>query len=156
MRVGSSNTSPPTTTRSWTGSGVTSTISLVRLLRDSLVHLRQDSPRAYAAMCRSIPGAVVLHVDTESLLISTKDGQLRVASGRSPAPVSLTTSKQVILALLDGEVNLLTVIRDDRLELRGTIANLARYDIAFRAYLHGAIRSPAFPGLLMAYRGASS
>jgi len=127
-------------------------VSFLELLRTSLWYMARDAPRAYSMLLRAIPGSVSIQVDQEILLVRVESGRLMLQSGRYWAPVSLQTSREAILSLIDGRLRLLAAVKGGQLSLYGKAPDLIGFDVAFRAYVHGAVRSSAFPELLARYR----
>ncbi len=71
------------------------------------------------------------------------------------AHVELQTDRPTIFALIDGVLGLQSAVQADRLRLRGGPDDVIRFHEGLMLWLHGAVRSPSFPGLLREFRDAA-
>jgi hypothetical protein len=126
------------------------------LLRQSLIVLERERPDVatrLAATLALLP--VTIAVDDERLGLRSDGMRLRVGEPDLHAPVTVTTGRATILALVDGDVALVdAVLADDVLQI-GQADDLARFQDALWLYLQGAVRAPSFPELLRAFRTAA-
>jgi hypothetical protein len=90
-------------------------------------------------------------VDGPPVILEFEAGRHSCDSLGSPV-VALNTSRAVLLDLVDGRTSLPDAIRSDRLQLRGPVRAVIRFDRAFMAFLDGAVHCPSFPTLLHALR----
>lgn len=126
--------------------------SFRRFLLESFAVMERDVPGAYAEMCRRLAGKRV-HLRVEGDDVSLRFGRGRAElAGDAPPHIEVHTTRRAILALIDAHQTLLdSVLRGD-LELRGSPDDLLAFDDGLMAYVHGAVRAPAFATLLRSYR----
>ena len=94
-----------------------------------------------------------LRVGAAELVIEARQGTLQrsaSAGGRATLRLSDTT----LLALLEGERDLVAACRAGDVELRGDVRALARFFEAFRVFLHGCVRVPENEARRGRYRAA--
>jgi len=91
-------------------------------------------------------------VGDESLAPRLAHGRLVAGDPREAARVAIRTSLATVLALLDGRRTVLEAITRGELEVRGTADALDAAADAFAGFLHGLVRSPSSPGLLVQLR----
>ncbi len=132
----------------------------------SLGVLREQQPDAFGRMCGCLEGRHVrlrLAEDVLDLRFHSDDVDLRPTRSvplspqraLEPAPsVEVTTDRRAILALVDGTHTLMSAVMADELILRGSVDGLLAFHDGLGFYLHGAVRSLGFPGLLHAFRAA--
>lgn len=130
--------------------------SFTHYLDSSLALIRQDCPPAYAQLCRLLaPRQVQLNVDQEALWLSFAPDAVSLHAGQAPTPaITVDLSRQVILDMLDARLSLQDAIQHGRLGLRGDLYHLTLFYEGWLAYLRGAVRCPAMPDLLDAYRSS--
>ncbi len=127
------------------------------LLRRSLDALQAEHPAAYAQLARAL-GRVAVAVSVageRSLLTFSGEHCVAPAPQEISAPVELATDWATLDALLDGKMTLLSAVRNERLYLRGAIADLGRFHEGLMLYLRGAVRCPSFPSLRADVRAAA-
>jgi len=121
-----------------------------QFLRESLALLAAEAPVHLAALARALrerqvtisiadEAPVQLACDRRGLFFSEE-------SGRSAVEVSLSSGE--LLRVLAGDETLEQAIVDGRVAVRGACDDVLAFDDALRAWLHGAVRSPSFGGLL--------
>jgi hypothetical protein len=126
-------------------------------LRESFDALRRELPEVHGVMCGCLAEREVeLRVGEEivSLAFTATDVELRPSCGAPAAAVR--TSRAGILDLIDARSTLLDSVLAGRLELAGTLDELARFHDGLMAYLHGAMRAPSFRSILRRFRDAES
>lgn len=126
-----------------------------RFLDRSLAVLAVEVPESYRRIAQtldSLPMCVV--VDGEVSVVHFAHGRHVLAVGGSVAG-ELRTSSPAIVALIDGEIELLDALMSERLYLRGPVDVVVRFERALQAYLAGAVRAPTFPSLLNGYRSVA-
>jgi hypothetical protein len=127
--------------------------SFAGFVRESLEVLRREVPVAHAAMCAPVAGRLVaIGADGEELALRFAADGVRAAAPGGVPDLSVRTSRDAVLALVDAECSLLEAVLSDRLVLRGTPDDVIAFHDALVAYLHGAVRAPSFPGLLRRFR----
>jgi len=122
-------------------------------LRDSFATLQRELPDIYAEMCRRLaPQDIAITVDSETVRLKfAREAVLPVKRLAHPT-VMVRTGRKAILDLIDARSTLLDAAVEERLHLRGSPDDLARFYDGLMAYLHGAVRSPSFPALLQRFR----
>ena len=126
-------------------------------LEDALTRIQEHVPNRHAEMLarltrRSGEGAMVVVVDSERLaLIPERDALLVSPATPEELPILWTTGA-VIIALLDGELELTTALRENHLRLRGAPSDLVSFHAALMAFLEGCVRAPGLEHLLRRYR----
>lgn len=129
-----------------------------RFLSRSLEAVSREVPRAWRALGAALAGrAVRLTVDGETL-VAAGDGAavtLRAPRDGESFAVTLRTSHEAIVALVDGRRTLVESVLAGELDLRGTVEEIAVFHDALQAYLHGAVRSVSHPPLLRSYRASA-
>jgi hypothetical protein len=127
--------------------------SFSSFLSRSLELLEREAPAASARVAASLGArSVLVRVDGESLGLACKQRKLAVGPVPLHPSVSAQTTRDVLLALLQGEFTLTDAVMTSRVALRGPIDDLVALYAGLQAYFHGAVRSPGFPGLLDAFR----
>jgi len=127
----------------------------------SLDEVRADVPLAWARLRAALGGRDVLFVvDAEPVLLRADARGLGLLRGAAVAEtlatrrpdVAVRTTRAAILRMVDGETTLARAVLAGAFDLVGRLDDLLAFDGALRAYLHGAVRSPAQPSLLRAWR----
>jgi len=116
-------------------------------------------------MCRTLaPRAVRIALDGEvvtvactperaTLLDASDAPDVLDALDAADAPdVEVRTSRAAIVALIDARSTLVESVLADRVELRGKLDDLVAFHDGLVVYLHGAVRAPSFPALLLLFR----
>ncbi|MBI5515783.1 MAG: hypothetical protein HY909_18520 [Deltaproteobacteria bacterium] len=122
------------------------------VLSASLEALAREAPAASGALARALQGLfVTLVVDGERVTVGAPDAHARVVP-EVPGAVLARTSREAILGLIEGRDALPAAILEDRLALRGAVAQLSTAHDALMMYLHGVLRSPSQPAILARWR----
>lgn len=122
--------------------------SFTTFLARSLALLEDEMPSAYSAVASHLGGReVLLHVDEETLSVRGAGERLHLSFVGTAPVVELRTCRDVIAALIEGEITLLDAVLSERLVLVGSVDDLVAFDAGLIAYLNGAVRCPAFPNL---------
>jgi hypothetical protein len=118
-------------------------------LADSLEALQVEVPAAYRAMCRAFASSeLLLHIDGAGIALAfSEEGHQFPASSRH-ACIEIRTSEATLLAILDGELQLLNALLSEDLLVLASVEDLLRCEEGFLNYLRGAVRSPSFPRIL--------
>jgi hypothetical protein len=119
----------------------------------SLHALAREAPAFYAHLCATLRGQrlhvnrgreeFALHFQGETVVTAPPDGS---------EDLHLGVDRRTILALFDGELTLEEALLQDRLTVRGSLAQVSDMFDALLIYLRGAIRCPSFPSLLSDFR----
>lgn len=121
-------------------------------LRASLAILKHEAPAIYGAMCAALEGRVVrIAAGRDGVTLGFARTEAIECTGIAPL-VELATDADTILDLCDAKLTLARAVREDRLHLRGSSADLIAFDESLMLYLAGAVRAPSFPALLDDYR----
>ena len=134
-------------------------LSFAHFLGRSLDALAEELPAIYAEMCRTLaPRAVRIALDGEVVTVACTperatllDVHGALDSLDAPA-VDVRTSRAAIVALIDARSTLVESVVADRVELRGKLDDLVAFHDGLVVYLHGAVRAPSFPALLLLFR----
>jgi SCP-2 sterol transfer family len=123
------------------------------LLRRSVAPLADEVPASYGRVLDSLDALVVqLDVDGELFSLSGGDG-LHVADGAAQsAGATITTSRAVILDVLDGRLGLQHAVEAGALSVLGALDDVLRAHDTLLAYVHAAVRAPSQPELLAELR----
>ncbi|MGH3870795.1 MAG: hypothetical protein ACRDSR_04645 [Pseudonocardiaceae bacterium] len=123
------------------------------LLRRSLDHLAAEVPDSYHHLVAEL-GPLVVEIDVDGELFSVRGGRrLEVADGvDDTAGVRVSTSRAAIIDVLDAEVGLPEAVQAGRVDVRGSLDDVARAHDGLLAYAHAAVRAPSMPGLLAVLR----
>ena len=78
-------------------------------------------------------------------------GRLSVVTPRGDEGIVVETSRLTIQDLVEGRRQLLDVVLDDALHVRGAVEDVLALFDAMIAYVEGAVRSPGFASLLEEY-----
>ncbi len=110
-------------------------------------------PASYGRVLDSL-GALVVQLDVDGELFSLCGGdRLHVGDGAAQsAGVTITTSRAVILDVLDAKVGLPQAVEAGALSVVGALDDVLRAHDALLAYVHAAVRAPSQPELLSALR----
>lgn len=123
------------------------------LLEASFALMCRECPEAYAGFCRLLaPYEVSLTIGTEMVAVRFQSDGVEVLRVPDDPIVHLVASKQTLLDLADARYTLEGAIMQDYLHVRGQMDLLIRFYESLQIYIHGAVRSPSFPGLLNDYR----
>lgn len=124
------------------------------LIDGALAEVRDRFPESLARAARWL-GAdrPELRVGAAEFIIEARQGAIhRAASGGHR--VTLRLSDATLLALLEGERDMVAACRAGDVELRGDVRALARFFEAFRVFLHSCVRAPENEARLGRYRAA--
>lgn len=128
---------------------------IAALLAESFEALAAELPAAHARMCARLAGKVVeLCIDDERFAAIFSEGRARVlaADDAPAADVRVVTSRRAILAVLDARRSLTDAVLADEVAVVGALEHLVEAYAGLTAYLHGAVRSRSFAGLLRRFR----
>jgi hypothetical protein len=130
--------------------------SACRTLETALALLQADAPAAYFRILAELDGlAIALRVDDEPFVVRGARYGLELeagAPGGAALSIELQTSRHAIVALIDGELNLLDAVLARELALRAEVRLLDRLARAGRAFAEGALRSRRMRALLDDFR----
>jgi hypothetical protein len=123
-------------------------------LRQSFAALRRERPAIYDELCRVMQArAARIRVDGAPVDVEFHGGEARIGPAkRRPPAIEVRTSRETIVGMVDARWSLMTAIAEDRLWIRGSVDDLVTFHDGLLVYLHGAVRSPSFPGLLQRFR----
>lgn len=125
----------------------------VAFLRRSFDVLAREFPEALRVLTvRMGPRTVVLAVDDERVQVRFGPRTPVLEPPDGSAAVTITTTRDAILDVVDCGTALTDAVLDDRLVLEGALADLLAFHDGLLDYVHGAVRAPSFPGLLAAFR----
>lgn len=128
--------------------------SFRRFLERSLDAIAAEMPDAYAALCATLgTRRVVLEVDAERVGIVCDGESLRLGEPDAKTAVEFRTTRETLLDVTAGRLSFLEAALAERISLRGTVDEVARFYDGLLVYLRGAVRSPSLPGLLEAFAG---
>jgi hypothetical protein len=127
--------------------------SLRGLLQESFACLEREIPQAYQQVCALLDGLTVgISLDDETVVIDCAGGRERVRVDGGQVSAELCTSRRAVLAVLDGRLSLAEAVLTDAVRVKAPLDTLERLNRALEAYVHGAVRSRAFPGVLARFR----
>jgi len=126
---------------------------LATSLREALSCLADETPRLYNDIVAAVgERRIGLKTDREDFCVRVVRGRLDVVADRRGADVQAVTSDGALLALLDGDLDVLDAVWTDRVQLIGDIETLAGLDDALRIFLNASVRAPGMPAVLDRYR----
>ena len=126
---------------------------MARLLARSFTVLAREQPEAHARLCQQLGGlALELRVDGERFAAGFSAEGAWVQDVEGNEPVRVATRGGAILDLLDARLTLADAVLSDAVEVVGPVDILVRLHEGLGVYLHGAVRSPGFAGLLQRLR----
>jgi hypothetical protein len=121
---------------------------VARLLVEALEALRRDVPACYQAACRPLSGKRArCRIGAESFVASFGTRDSTIARAGDAAQVEVQLSRRAILALVRNQRSLHASVLSRELEVRGAIADVSDLGRSMKAFLHGAVRSPALPDI---------
>jgi len=116
-------------------------------LARSLELLLEQSPAHFLAVRRRMRGlSVRIAIDGEAPVRVQLDARPFVGPD-AHADIVAGVARQHLAALLDGALTIEDAVDDDRLRLQGALDGLLSFLDALEAWIHGAVRCPAFPTL---------
>lgn len=119
----------------------------------ALRQLETDWPVGARRLGRTLGDRVVaLRVGRDRCRVVGGPGPARVVRRGGDGDVEVDTDKTTLLALVDGELDVLSAARGDRLYVRGDVAGLAVFDDVLGLFVQGAVRCPSLQLLLENYR----
>lgn len=125
-------------------------------LARALAVLAADQLAAFVAIGDALDGLVVeCRVDRELFHVVGGAG-LAVRKGAAAAQVRVVCGRAAILALADGEIDILGAVRARLLDVTADVSLMVRLSRAERAFAEGAARARAMRPVLEAYRGRGS
>jgi hypothetical protein len=129
---------------------------IAALLAESFDLLATGLPQAHARMLALLRGHVIeLVIDGEPIRLRFEHGvELRgfeVDEPTSSCP-RIECSVATILAVLDARLTLAEAVESDALRVRADLDRLVALHDGLLAYVHGAVRCPGFPELLVRLR----
>lgn len=129
--------------------------SFAAFLHEAMSALEREHPTAWERLCLALRRRrVTLSVDEEIVPMAFEVDGVTFLPYAGEAHVILETDRPTIFTLVDGVLSLEEAVKRDRLRLRGRPDDVVRFHDGLMQWLHGAVRSPAFPGLLRAFRAA--
>jgi hypothetical protein len=119
----------------------------------ALLALAREAAATYARLA-TLVGAegVRLAMGDAALVVRFGARSHAIEPARAPAAVEARSDRATIAALLAAELTSREAIESDRLQLRGEVDAVLRFEQALGAFVEGAARAPSFPGLLAAFR----
>lgn len=125
-------------------------------LSGALRAIREETPDAFAWLARELRGLRIrCAVDDEAFVVLGGDPPRVIgARGERRLDADVRASKPAVLDLIDGEVDMLTAIRQRRVSLTADIRLMGRIARAQRAFAEGAVRARGVRDLLRRYRAA--
>jgi hypothetical protein len=125
-------------------------------LEQALATLLVDAPAAYFRVLAELDGlSMALRVDGEVFGVRAASARLLFEEPDVDAAVELRTSRQTVLALIDGRSSLLDAVLARELSLRADARQLDRIARAGRAFAEGALRSRRMRALLDLFRASA-
>lgn len=127
---------------------------LAELLDEAFAVLRDESPVHARALREKL---------VDRVIVFTVDGERMVSGGAGLVPATfgdaargpdlqVDTDSATVLALLDDRITLLDAVRAGSLRARGPRAAIAAAEEAMRVFIHGLVRCPSAPRLLVRFR----
>jgi hypothetical protein len=121
---------------------------LVALVAESLRCLEREAGAHHQAVCTHLAGrALRVQLDGEQFNLCSDGAALRLEPA-GPATCALRSGRAAILALVADRLALLDALLTDQVVVVGPLAELLIFHEALTDFLHGAVRSPSFLGLL--------
>ena len=121
------------------------------ILGESLDALRREVPELHAELRRKLAAwSVEIAIEDERFVMRAAPDRIELTDGEAIARVR--ASKQALVALIDAQHTLADAVRAGAVALFAPAAALGDLHDALDAYLHGAARCSAFPGLLARFR----
>ena len=121
--------------------------SFAQLIDDSLASIAAEAPACYlaaSALARDLSFSLAIDGEVIGLVA---DPLLRITEPPNNSQVWAETTSAAISAIMDGTTTVEALVQDDSLYIRGTLGDITRGHDVLLSYIHGAIRSPAVPGL---------
>lgn len=123
--------------------------SFAAFVETSLAALHRECPAAYDQMCQLLASReIVVDVDDEVVCLVFTAVTVSPTNEPGEPQVSMQTTRQTILDLVEGRTTFNNAVLEGKLNLQGQSRDIADFYAGFLIYLHGAVRSPSFPGLL--------
>jgi len=128
------------------------------LLDESLSVLQREQPASYARLCEKLASLrIEIRIDGECLIAAFEPGGHRVAGESTAAQTAAAgarfrASRDAVLDVLDGRINLAEAVMTGRLEAYAPLAHLLELHDALLLYVNAAVRCPSFPALLDRFR----
>jgi len=122
-------------------------------LSAALAVIERDQLAAYTRIVDELGGIVIsFDVGGETFSVGGAD-RLRVSTSADLVPkVEVRTDRSAILALIDGEIELLEAVTTRRLKIVANVSLMTRLARAERAFAEGAARARRIRPILEAYR----
>ncbi|MFV8750950.1 sterol-binding-like protein [Nannocystaceae bacterium ST9] len=127
---------------------------IAALLAESFELLAARLPQAHARVLGLLRGhEVELRLDHEAIALRFGPGvDVRAATELDPARPRIECSLGTIVAVLDARLTLAEALESDSLRVRADLERLVHLHEGLLAYVHGAVRCPGFPELLLRLR----
>lgn len=129
---------------------------IATLLAESFELLKTRLPQAHARMLALLRGSEIeLVLDDECMRLRFEHGvELSPANTDEPlsSPPRIECSLAAIVAVLDAKLTLAEAVESDALRVRADLDRLVHLHDGLLAYVHGAVRCPGFPELLVRLR----
>jgi hypothetical protein len=130
-----------------------SSASFFDLLEQSLEVLRHEIPDAHDEFVRTLGCRLVsIETDGERRIVSFSGSGMRTHGAGGRADVEIAFGRATVLDLVDGHLSLPHAVMTGRIELRGGVDSIGRFDRALQSYVSGAVRCPSMPRLLSRFR----
>ena len=130
-----------------------SSASFFDLLEQSLEVLRHEMPDAHDEFVRTLERRLVsIETDGERRVASFSESGMRTHDTGERADVEIAFGRATVLDLVDGHLSLPHAVMTGRIELRGGIESIGRFDRALQSYVSGAVRCPSMPQVMSSFR----
>lgn len=127
-------------------------MSLRSTLIASMRSMEQDDPEGLRTIVEASRGLNVrLEVEDERFNLRASDGKIEILEA-TPAQVLLRTKQKVLLDMLDGQAEPLTMLLDGSLYVSGSSQSLVRAGQILQSYLCIAAERPSQAKILEDYR----
>jgi len=119
--------------------------------------LKREHLASYARLCEKLASLrIEIRIDGECLIAAFEPGGHRVAgestAAQTAAGARFRASRDAVLDVLDGRINLAEAVMTGRLEAYAPLAHLLELHDALLLYVNAAVRCPSFPALLDRFR----
>jgi hypothetical protein len=122
------------------------------LVEKALAVLRRENPAGYRRTCATL-SELCIRLQLGGDTVDLAAGPEGMTAGATGTPnVRIALSRRTLVALLDGDLEVLQAVRKGAVHVLASQPRLERLARGLRSALHAAVRCPSFPDLLEALR----
>lgn len=125
---------------------------VAEMIAESFEMIRREVPAAYTQMCEPLAGQSIV-IEVDGRVFHTRfeaDGASVAETGQKPL-AEVRTDARAILGVIEGRHSLARAVTLDEVAVKGPLDALIRMREVLHRYIHGVVRCPSAPSLLVRF-----